>query len=70
VVIRRWKALISGERCDIDIAIVANHVRINNDQNVKSLMTDDLKNGFEKFWNKYQEDPLKGEVFYKYYYIR
>ncbi|KAK3821929.1 MAG: MCM2/3/5 family-domain-containing protein, partial [Linnemannia gamsii] len=49
-VIRRWKKPMVGERCDIELALLANHVYIHNEQRVGVGVTDEQRLDFEHFW--------------------
>ncbi|KAG0366003.1 DNA helicase mcm9 [Gamsiella multidivaricata] len=51
-VIRRWKTLIPGERCDIELALLANHVFIHNEQRVGIGIADEQRVEFEHFWEQ------------------
>ncbi|KAJ3028317.1 UNVERIFIED_CONTAM: DNA helicase mcm9 [Siphonaria sp. JEL0065] len=62
-VTRRWQYLQAGERADIDIVIVANHVRVHNEQRSNLLLTDELKNEFAGFWAGYDGRLIDGRNF-------
>ncbi|KAF9088131.1 DNA helicase mcm9 [Mortierella sp. AD031] len=49
-VIRRWKSPMVGERCDIELALLANHVFIHNEQRVGTGITEEQRLDFEHFW--------------------
>ncbi|KAG0377859.1 DNA helicase mcm9 [Mortierella sp. AD032] len=49
-VIRRWKKPMVGERCDIELALLANHVYIHNEQRVGVGVTEEQRLDFEHFW--------------------
>ncbi|KAI1307213.1 protein phosphatase 2A regulatory subunit cdc55 [Mortierella claussenii] len=51
-VIRRWRTPIAGERCDIELALLANHVFIHNEQRVGVGITDEQRVEFEQFWER------------------
>ncbi|KAF9329634.1 protein phosphatase 2A regulatory subunit cdc55 [Podila minutissima] len=53
-VIRRWKPPMPGDRCDIELAILANHVFIYNEQRVGVGVTEEQRLMFEQFWLKYR----------------
>ncbi|KAG0335341.1 protein phosphatase 2A regulatory subunit cdc55 [Podila horticola] len=53
-VIRRWKSPMPGDRCDIELAILANHVFIYNEQRVGVGVTEEQRAMFEQFWLKYR----------------
>eukprot|EP00842_Homolaphlyctis_polyrhiza_P004468 jgi/Hompol1/5021/HPOL_004104-RA len=59
-VIRRWKNLSPNERCDIDLALHANHIRLNNQMQSNTLLIDKTKQWFQDFWSQYSENPLLG----------
>lgn len=44
----------------MDVVLVANHVRVNNEQRFGINLTDELKLEFEQYWVKYQHAPLEG----------
>ncbi|KAF9178530.1 DNA helicase mcm9 [Haplosporangium sp. Z 767] len=50
-VIRRWKPPVPGERCDIELALLANHVFIHNEQRVGVGITEEQRMEFEQFWD-------------------
>ncbi|KAI9349188.1 MCM2/3/5 family-domain-containing protein [Obelidium mucronatum] len=62
-VTRRWQYLQPGERADIDIVIAANHVRVHNEQRSNLLLTDELKQEFQSFWNSYSGRLIDGRNF-------
>ncbi|KAI8600689.1 MCM2/3/5 family-domain-containing protein [Dissophora ornata] len=57
-VIRRWKATIPGERCDIELALLANHVFIHNEQRVGVGITDEQRIEFEQFWEQARSSSI------------
>lgn len=60
IVFRRFKFLDVGTRCDVEIAMLANHVRVHNEQRTAAL-TEDLEQDFEAHWREYADRPLAGE---------
>ncbi|KAG0099579.1 DNA helicase mcm9 [Podila epicladia] len=54
VTITRWKPPMPGDRCDIELAILANHVFIYNEQRVGVGVTEEQRLMFEQFWLKYR----------------
>jgi hypothetical protein len=48
-----------GERCDLEMIIIANHVRVNNEQKAGNI-SEELKKEFEEFWQRNKEHPLRG----------
>ncbi|XP_062504225.1 DNA helicase MCM9-like [Corticium candelabrum] len=58
VVCRRWQTLGMDTRCDIDIALRANHVTVHNEQRSSVFVTSNLKREFDEFWDKYKTCPL------------
>ncbi|KAJ3332367.1 DNA helicase mcm9 [Blyttiomyces sp. JEL0837] len=59
-VTRRWRSLMAADRPDIDIVIVANHVKVNNEHRTNTLLSDELIAEFEAFWAHHQTTPLTG----------
>ncbi|KAF9103679.1 DNA helicase mcm9 [Mortierella sp. AM989] len=57
-VIRRWRTPVLGERFDIELALLANHVFIHNEQRVGVGITDELRLEFEQFWERARTDPI------------
>ncbi|KAL2914680.1 DNA helicase mcm9 [Polyrhizophydium stewartii] len=53
-VMRRWRSLALNERCDIEIAIFANNIRLNNQNQTNALLTDETKDWFEAFWSSHR----------------
>jgi DNA helicase MCM9 len=60
-VIRRWRPLMVTERADIEIVLVANHVKVHNEQRSNSLLTDDLKLEFQQFWLAHSDSRMHGK---------
>ena len=59
-VIRRWRHLVPNDRCEIEIALFANHIKLNNQTQGASLLTDEAKDYFTNFWDKYRPTPILG----------
>ncbi|KAF9580822.1 DNA helicase mcm9 [Lunasporangiospora selenospora] len=60
--IRRWKNPIVGERCDIELALLANHVFIHNEQRFGVGVTEEQRLEFEQFW-EHHRDPAMNKPF-------
>ncbi|KAJ3033336.1 DNA helicase mcm9 [Rhizophlyctis rosea] len=60
VVTRRYKPFQQGERCDADIVLVANQIRINNELRANALLTDETRAEFEQFWEMHKNAPFTG----------
>jgi DNA replicative helicase MCM subunit Mcm2 (Cdc46/Mcm family) len=60
IVSRRWRQFGVDERCDLEMIIVANHLKVNNEHKLGLGMTEELKQEFEKFWQDNAAHPLKG----------
>jgi DNA helicase MCM9 len=58
MVSRRWQTLGIGTRCDIEIVLRANHLTVNNEQRSTVLVTSDLRQEFDQFWDKNKDNPL------------
>lgn len=44
----------------MEVVLVANHIRVNNEQRFGISMTEELKDEFEQFWLQHESDPLQG----------
>ena len=62
LVMTKWKPLIPGERCDIEIFIRANSVHVKQEKNVNNNLTEELRGEFEKFWKAHINDPMLGRA--------
>ena len=58
-VIRRWRSLSNGDRCDVDISFYANHVIIKNETR-KAQNVEDLSHEFHDYWQNFSDDRLQG----------
>ena len=54
--------MMEEERCDVELFIEANSVRVNNQQRFGMNVTEDLINDFKRFWEKYKDSPLEGSI--------
>ncbi|XP_064086889.1 DNA helicase MCM9-like isoform X2 [Macrobrachium nipponense] len=57
---RRWRPVNKEIRPDIEIVLKANNVTIRNKQRSGTIVTDEMRNEFAGFWEKYQYNPLAG----------
>lgn len=60
IVSRRWRQFGPDERCDLEMIIVANHLKVNNEHKMGIGMTEELKVEFENFWKQHADKPLVG----------
>ncbi|XP_066532818.1 DNA helicase MCM9 isoform X2 [Hoplias malabaricus] len=60
VVWQRWKPLYQDSRCDVEIALKANFIEINNDQSTAAVALEDFQKEFEEFWENHRHDPIAG----------
>lgn len=57
----RWNKERPGERCEVEIVVVANNVRTDNDEKRSSALTDDLRLEFARYWEEqHRATPLAG----------
>ncbi|KAA0169652.1 hypothetical protein FNF28_01929 [Cafeteria roenbergensis] len=58
---RRWSRIARGARCDLEVLIKANHVRIISDSHAGGIVTDELREDFERFWEYFEAkgQPLR-----------
>jgi DNA helicase MCM9 len=59
-VIRRWKSVFPGSKCELEITLLANNVITHNEQKVGLLVTEERIMDFEKFWEEHKDKPLLG----------
>jgi len=52
VVVRRWAPVRPDIRCELEVIIKANHIRVANARNAGLVITDELKAGFKEFWTE------------------
>ena len=57
-VVRRWMPLKADERCDLEVVIVANHIRVVNARMQGLTITPELKEEFSQFWAAHQATPF------------
>lgn len=46
-------------RCDVEIVLLANHVKVHNGQRT-ALLTDEYELEFDQLWQKYRNEPMVG----------
>ncbi|GFS19589.1 DNA helicase MCM9-like [Elysia marginata] len=57
---QRWKPTVLDSRCDLEIALHANHVLVTNEQRSDIMITQDMKDEFHQFWEDQKYTPLSG----------
>ncbi|KAJ8891487.1 hypothetical protein PR048_004015, partial [Dryococelus australis] len=62
-VMRRWRGLSAGSRSDIELVLKANHVQVCNDQRANLLMTQEVRDFFQQFWDSHADRPLVARDF-------
>ncbi|KAK5649225.1 hypothetical protein RI129_000254 [Pyrocoelia pectoralis] len=60
IVKRRWGALIVGKRIEVELCLKANHIQVHNGHTVSTLITTDIRNQFNSFWEVHRNSPLVG----------
>ncbi|XP_040454217.1 DNA helicase MCM9 isoform X1 [Falco naumanni] len=60
VVMQRWKPFHEGARCDLELVLKANYVRVNNEQLSGVVIDEEVRKEFEDFWERHRNDPLAG----------
>lgn len=61
-VIQRWRRGIDNERCDVQLALLANHVDVLGLGNEKGSKTVVDQSIFSEFWDLYGKAPIKGKT--------
>jgi len=59
VVSRRWKALIKDLRPEIDMVLVANHVKVSNEDKSSCHLSEEAARQYEAFWRLHRHQPLR-----------
>ncbi|NXI56411.1 MCM9 helicase, partial [Chloroceryle aenea] len=60
VVMQRWKPFHEDARCDLELVLKANYVKVNNEQLAGVVIDEEVRKEFEDFWKKHTNDPLAG----------
>ncbi|XP_015477827.1 DNA helicase MCM9 [Parus major] len=60
VVMQRWKPFHEGARCDLELVLKANYVKVNNEQLAGVVIDEEVRKEFEDFWERHRNDPLAG----------
>uniref|UniRef100_A0A8D0FA55 DNA helicase MCM9 n=1 Tax=Strix occidentalis caurina TaxID=311401 RepID=A0A8D0FA55_STROC len=60
VVMQRWKPFHENARCDLELVLKANYVKVNNEQLAGVVIDEEVRKEFEDFWEKHRNDPLAG----------
>ncbi|NWR57313.1 MCM9 helicase, partial [Bucorvus abyssinicus] len=61
VVMQRWKPFHEDARCDLELVLKANYVKVNNEQLAGAVIDEEVRKEFEDFWEKHRNDPLAGQ---------
>ena len=56
--IQRWNRLTNDLRCDLDIILHANYLRVNNDEQNHIHITKEKEKSFHDYWEQYKRRPL------------
>lgn len=57
---QRWKPFYDATRCDVELALKANNIEVNNQQGAAALLMEDVQKEFAEFWENYKHDPVAG----------
>ncbi|XP_054675527.1 DNA helicase MCM9 [Grus americana] len=60
VVMQRWKPFHEEARCNLELVLKANYVKVNNEQLAGVVIDEEIRKEFEDFWEKHRNDPLSG----------
>ena len=60
IVRRRWKPLTRDKRNEIELVFMANHVLVKSDEKSRLVVTDEVKQEFQEFWDYNKNYPLRG----------
>lgn len=59
-VMRRWQSTYVDAKCEIDLALKANHISVKNEQREVLTITEEMRQEFEEFWDDHKFTPLSG----------
>ncbi|XP_049790977.1 DNA helicase MCM9-like isoform X3 [Schistocerca nitens] len=59
-VLRRWRSINGGNRCDIELVLKGNYLEVCNEQASSVLITQETHDMFSKFWEEHAREPLVG----------
>nr|CAD7455527.1 unnamed protein product [Timema tahoe] len=62
-VMRRWRPLNNGNRCDIELVFKANYLQVCNDHRSNILLTQETRDEIQGFWRQYAHAPLVARNF-------
>ncbi|XP_021246832.1 DNA helicase MCM9 isoform X4 [Numida meleagris] len=60
VVMQRWKPFHQDARCDLELVLKANYIKVNNEQLAGVTIDEEVCKEFEDFWEKHRNNPLAG----------
>ncbi|NWX11122.1 MCM9 helicase, partial [Caloenas nicobarica] len=60
VVMQRWKPFREDARCDLELVLKANYIKVNNEQLAGIVIDEEVRKEFEDFWEEHRNDPLAG----------
>ncbi|KAG8582574.1 hypothetical protein GDO81_008119 [Engystomops pustulosus] len=60
VVMQRWKPLYVDARCDLELALKANYISVNNEQPCGVVLNEEVRKEYEEFWEKFKHNPISG----------
>jgi len=63
VVMRRWRPMDESKRCDLEMFMMANQLRVNNEQRMGIVITDEMKHEFISFWQEHTDRPITAREF-------
>lgn len=50
IVIRKWKSVLAGDRCSLQLYLLANSIRVHNEQKSGNFVTDEMQTEYQCFW--------------------
>ncbi|XP_071789182.1 uncharacterized protein [Asterias amurensis] len=60
IVLRRWRPVNIDGKCEIELVLRANHILVKNDQRGTVTVTNEMRQEFEEFWERYKYSPFTG----------
>ncbi|KAK9824018.1 hypothetical protein WJX72_006994 [[Myrmecia] bisecta] len=60
IVTRQWRSAVAGARCNVDLVILANALRVANQAKSRVEVDADTQRQFDEFWAAHRACPLRG----------
>jgi len=58
LIVRRWRSVSIDTRCDLEMTMLANSLRVANENKAALSVTEENKRGFKDFWAAHKNTPM------------